>query len=100
MRLPFVHPLFARFRLVQSSLRALFSRGARRFQRRGLRSGRVVARAFDGVRSVAAYARLDGFAALESRAMLAANDVFVELAGQQVVLGAAGGATRASGDRA
>ncbi|MFM7185519.1 MAG: hypothetical protein ACKO4Z_12225 [Planctomycetota bacterium] len=84
MRLPFVHPLFARFRFVQSSLRALFSRTSRRFQRRG---SRIVAHAFASVRCTAAQARLNGFAALEPRAMLAANDVFVGLAGQQVVLG-------------
>jgi len=86
MRLPFVHPLFTRFRMVQSSVRALFCRLTRRFRGSGVRGGRAVARAIEGVRSAARHSRLDGFAALEPRAMLAANDVFVQLEGGQVVL--------------
>ena len=76
MRIAFVHPFFARFRMVQSSIKSLFARGARRFHRRG---GRVVGRVVDGVRSAAANVRLDGFAALESRAMLAADDIGANL---------------------
>jgi hypothetical protein len=63
MRLPIVHPLFTRFRTLQSSLRALFCRSTRRFRGSGVRGGRAVARAIEGVRSAARHSRLDGFAA-------------------------------------
>ena len=57
MRLPFTHPLFSRFRIAQSSLRTLFSRGARRVQRRAGRGRRPLAHALANVRTAAARVR-------------------------------------------
>jgi hypothetical protein len=86
MRFPFMRSIFARFYFVRSSLRMLFSRSAKRFQRRNVRDHQVFSRSFNGIRSAAAQVRLRGFHALESRAMLAADDIVVGLVNNAIVL--------------
>ena len=71
-------------------LRCLFSRSFRTAwpgRRRGAWRRRAGAGSFGDSRSAARHDSLLGFSGLESRAMLAADDVFVSLVGNQVVLG-------------
>ena len=71
-------------------LRCLFSRSFRTAwpgRRRGAWRRRAGAGSFGDSRSAARHDSLLGFSGLESRAMLAADDVFVSLVGNQVQLG-------------
>ena len=83
--------LFTRFRLVRSLfVRSLFTRSAKKAsptsRRRGVRRRSVFSAQFDGDQRVASHGSLLGFGGLESRAMLAANDIVVGLVNNTVTL--------------
>ena len=91
VRSRFMQSLFARCRLVRSLfLRSLFTRSTPRLgarsRRRGVRRRQIFAPQFDVGRTVGSFASLQGVAALEPRAMLAADDVVVSLVNNRVVL--------------
>ena len=78
---------FGRFLFGRSPLvRSLFSRTAKRWYRRGVRSRAVFSAQRDGWRRASSFTSLQGFGVLEPRAMLAADDIVVGLVGSGVVL--------------
>ncbi|MGI9177590.1 MAG: right-handed parallel beta-helix repeat-containing protein, partial [Pirellulales bacterium] len=91
VRSRFVPLIFTTRRFVRSlTLRALFHRSMSRMRAwsrcRGVRRRQIFAPQFDEGRTVGLFTSLLGVAALEPRAMLAADDVFVSLDSNRVVL--------------
>ena len=91
LRFRLLRPLFTRLWLVRSVfVRSLFSRSApgssAGSRRRGVRRRQVFSAQFGGSGSAASYSSLLGFSGLESRAMLAADEIDVSYVGNRVVL--------------
>ena len=91
VRSGFLQRLFTPCRIAPSqTLRTLFARAMSRLgswsRRRGVRRRPIFAPQFDAGRTGGLFTSLQGFAGLERRAMLAADDVVVSLASNRVVL--------------